>query len=273
MSFVRDHDNIAAIAQCRHPLPLLRKKLLNRREDNAATGYCEQLSQSFSVLSLDRHLSEDIMAPLELAEELVVEVIAVSENHQRRVLHRWMTHHAGSVKEHRETLATPLSVPDHAGSAVARLATLHSPRQIAGRFLTQQSALNHRASPYRFLDCRVDCVELMVSSDDLMDRTIVGVLLEDNEVLKQVEEPLPLKHSSNHYLKFQGSSRRIAFTIDRSPNLEPLLVGSQRSDPSLQAVAQYHCSVVLQQRWNLRLVRLHLRVGAPDGCVFIGCVF
>jgi len=61
---------------------------------------------------LHGRLAEDVRAALELAEKLIVEIVAVGQHHQRRVLHRRMPHHAGSEEEHGETLAAALRVPD-----------------------------------------------------------------------------------------------------------------------------------------------------------------
>jgi hypothetical protein len=77
-------------------------------------------------------------AALELAEKLVVEVVAVGQHHQRRVLHRRMPHHAGGEEQHGETLAAALRVPDHARAAVARLAAVHPPRPVGARALAQR---------------------------------------------------------------------------------------------------------------------------------------
>lgn len=64
---------------------------------------------------------QHVRAALELAEKLVMEVVAVGQHHQRRVLHRRMPHHAGGEEEHGETLAAALRVPDHTRAAVARI--------------------------------------------------------------------------------------------------------------------------------------------------------
>lgn len=69
-------------------------------------------------------LAEDIRAALELAEKLVVEIVAVGKHHQRRALHRRMPHHTGGEEEHGKTLAAALRVPDHARATVARLAAV-----------------------------------------------------------------------------------------------------------------------------------------------------
>ena len=109
------------------------------------------------------------MAALELAEELVVEIVAVGQHHQRRVLHRRMPHDARGVEEHREALAAALRVPDHARAAVARLAAMHPARPVGARLL-RAAPLVHAAGAHRFLHRRVHRVELMVARDDLVQR-------------------------------------------------------------------------------------------------------
>ena len=109
----------------------------------------------------------------------------------------------------------------------------------------------------------------MVARDDLVQRARVRVFLEDDEMLQQVEEPLPLEHSADQHLQFQRRRRRVALAIDGAPDLEPLLVRRQRADARLQAVAHHQHRVVVQQRGDLRLVGLKLRVGAPDRRVLV----
>ena len=57
----------------------------------------------------------------ERAEELVVQVVAVGDDDQRRVLHRRVEDDAAGVERHRQALARALGVPDDADAPVARL--------------------------------------------------------------------------------------------------------------------------------------------------------
>jgi hypothetical protein len=84
---------------------------------------------------LHGRLAEDVRAALELAEKLIVEIVAVGHHHQRRVLHRRMPHHARGEEEHGETLAAALCVPDHARAAVAPLAAALTPGPIRALLL------------------------------------------------------------------------------------------------------------------------------------------
>ena len=94
-------------------------------EHHAAASPVQQLAQMLAPVGLRRRLAEDFRAALELAEKLVVEIVAVGQHHQRRVLHGRMPHHARGEEEHGETLPAALRVPDHARVTVARLAALN----------------------------------------------------------------------------------------------------------------------------------------------------
>ena len=61
----------------------------------------------------------DLLAARERAEQLVVEVVAVGQHDDRRVLHRRVQDDAPGVERHRQALAGALRVPDHAAAAVA----------------------------------------------------------------------------------------------------------------------------------------------------------
>lgn len=76
----------------------------------------------------------------------------------------------------------------------------------------------------------------MVARDDLVQRARVRVFLEDNKMVQQVEEPLPLEHPAHQHLQFQRRLRRIALAIDRAPNLEPLLIRRHGTHAGLQAI-------------------------------------
>ncbi len=192
---VGDDDDVPAVAQGGQPLALLGKELLDGREHHAAAGDLQELAQALAVGGLHGRLAEELEAALELAEELVVEVVAVGQDHQRRVLHRRVADHPGGVEQHREALAAALGVPDHARATVARLATMRVGRGA------------HAAGAHRLVHRGVDRVELVVARDDLVDGAAVRVLLEDDEVLEQVEEALRREHAAQQHLQLQGGLR------------------------------------------------------------------
>jgi hypothetical protein len=57
-------------------------------QNHAAVRDVEQLAQMLDRVRLHRSLSQDFVATLKLAEELIVQVVAIGEKNQRRILHR-----------------------------------------------------------------------------------------------------------------------------------------------------------------------------------------
>ncbi len=74
-------------------------------------------ARSLRLLGL---LAQELLAAGECAEELLVEVVAVGDDDERRVLHLRMQHDASGVEGHGEALARALRVPDDADPASAR---------------------------------------------------------------------------------------------------------------------------------------------------------
>src|SRR5205814_10420265 len=99
------------------------------------------------------------MAALELAEELVVQVVSICEENQRRIFHRWVLDDAPGVEEHRETLAGTLRVPDDADTTVATFAAFH----LAGPIVSDFFCTLDRCRANRFTDRGVDGVKLMIA--------------------------------------------------------------------------------------------------------------
>jgi hypothetical protein len=121
--FVGDHDDVGALRQQRKRVPAgLREKLLDGREHHPPGGHLQQLAKVRPALRLLGALAQELGAAGEGPEELLVEVVAVGEHHQRRVLHRRVQHHAPRVERHRQALARALRVPHHAHAAAARRA-------------------------------------------------------------------------------------------------------------------------------------------------------
>ncbi len=75
--------------------------------------------QVIPALRLDWFLPQQFAVGTEGAEELIVEVVAIRDDNQRRVLHRRMLDNLPAVKGHREALARPLRVPDDANAPVS----------------------------------------------------------------------------------------------------------------------------------------------------------
>ena len=85
------------------------------------------------------------LAAREGAEELVVEVVAVGEHDEGRVLHRRVADDAAGVEGHRQALARALRVPDDADAPVAGLAA----RLLAGLVAARRLAPPDRPRPAR----------------------------------------------------------------------------------------------------------------------------
>src|SRR5581483_11130378 len=109
-------------------------------------------------------LTKQFVAAGKSAEELVVKVIAVSQDNYGRILHRGKLDDFPCVERHRQALAATLRVPHYTDAPVA-----------FGR-----SRL-HRAG-----NGLIDCVELVVARH-LLDDCAAGVL-KNNEMAQQVEE-------------------------------------------------------------------------------------
>jgi hypothetical protein len=87
---VDDDDDVRPVGQERElHLAVARPELLDGGEDHPADLAVGELGvEVVDVLDLDRRLAESRGAPGEGGEELVVEVIAVSQDDERRILQR-----------------------------------------------------------------------------------------------------------------------------------------------------------------------------------------
>ena len=85
---IGNHDNVSPIRKTRHAVSLFfGHKLLNRGEDNAATGNKQQVTQVGAPLCLSWRLSQRITATRKLPKELVVQIIAISQHNNGWILH------------------------------------------------------------------------------------------------------------------------------------------------------------------------------------------
>ena len=106
-----------------HDIPPLRQglagllKFLHRREDDAVgLTSRQQLFQILPALRLLRRLAQEILAPGELAVELVVQVVPVGDNHYCWALQCLLQ--IMGIEHHGQGLVAALSVPEHAALAV-----------------------------------------------------------------------------------------------------------------------------------------------------------
>ena len=124
LRLVGDHHDVVALGKRRMPVALvLWEELVDGGEDHTARGDLQELPQVRAALGLHRRLAQEILTAREGAEELLIEVVAVGEHDDGRVLHRRLADDASGVKGHRQALARALRMPDHPYPPVTRLAT------------------------------------------------------------------------------------------------------------------------------------------------------
>ena len=158
MGFVGDDHDIPAVGEGRHALAfLLGHELLDGRKHDTAAADLEEVSQLVAAIRLLGLLADDLKAAVELAEELVVEIIAVGQDDDGRVLHGWVLGDSSGVEEHREALARTLGVPDDPRLTIAGLG----------------------AGSNGFLHSLIYGVELVVARDDLGRAALVIILVGD----------------------------------------------------------------------------------------------
>ena len=138
-----------------------------------------------AVFGLLRRLAQQVLAHAEGAEQLVVEVVAVGQHDQGRVLHRRVLDDLPGVEGHQQALAGALRVPDHADLAIA-----------AGRRRRERAL--HRV-PHG--------VELVVAREDL-DDVAPSSVAEDDEILEQVEQAAAVEHALEQRLQFRRALGR-----------------------------------------------------------------
>jgi hypothetical protein len=175
------------------------RELLDRREDHAAALHGEQLAQVGAVVGLYRRLPQQVAAAGEGAEELVVEVVAVRDDDDRRVRHGRVQDDPAGVEGHRQALARALGVPDDADTPVARLAPVGAFRPERPPRLGGDAGPRRLRGAQRLFDGDADGVELVVARHLLDD--LRAVVLEDDEVAHQVEEAAFLADAFEHHLQ------------------------------------------------------------------------
>ena len=196
------------------------------------------------------------MAARERAEQLVVEIVAVGQHHDGRVLHRRVQDHPPGVERHCQALAGTLRVPDHADPAVALFAAGHRPRVVAAllarlKALGLVPALHRNRRAQGFFQRDIDGVKLVVAGD-LLGQLAGALVLEHDEMAHQIEKAALLEHAFEHHLQF-GKLRRVIVAGNGAPRLEPFLAGAQRADARLHAVGDDQRRIGREQRRNLRL--------------------
>ena len=158
------------------------------------------LPQVGPTLRLGWRLAQQVLAAGERAEELVVQVVAVREDHDGRVLHRRLADDGPGVEGHGQALTGSLGVPDHPDAPVAKLSAGFSARLVPSSLLGDSDfgALQLRR-PQGLIHRNLDGVELVIPGH-LLDQRAAAVVVEDDEVADQGEEAARLKDALQHHL-------------------------------------------------------------------------
>ena len=247
---------------------LLREEFLDGGEDHAAGFHGKLGAQVGPVLRLNRGLAQQVGAAREGGEELVVEVVAVGQHHHGRVCHRRLADDATGVERHGEALARTLGMPDDADPPVARRATRPAAGLVAAAFFPGDD----QSRPLQFGRAqglghgRADRVELVITGH-LLGEYATPVVLEDDEVAYEREEPRRRADTLQHHLQLRHRRGSERLAGDRAPRLEPLPPGSERADARLKPVRDDERRVHGEERRQLGLVGLELLPCGPDGRV------
>ena len=228
---VGDHDDVPAPRQLGHAVALfLGKELLDRREHDAARLDVQLGAQVGAAPSLRRRLPQQVPAAGERAEELVVEVVAIRQHDDRRVLHRRLADDPPGVERHGQALARALGVPDDADPAITGFAARSPPGFTAEAPFAHVGAFSLQPGrSQRLVDGRLRRVELVVSRH-LLGQPAAAVVLEDDEVPHQRQEPARLARPLDHHAQLGQFRRGQRLAADRPPGhpVERPIAGFQR---------------------------------------------
>jgi len=225
-------------------------------EHDAPRRHRQQLTQVRAALGLHRRLAQQVLAPRERAEELVVEVVAVGEHNDGRVSHRRLTDDAPGVEGHRQALTRTLRVPDHADAAVARGAARRAARLVVAGLLTHtRRCAVQLGSPQRLAHCHLHGVELVVARH-LLRHVPAAVVLKHDEVAHQVEKAPRRTDPFEHHLQLGHVRLSEPFAGDGAPGLEPFPPRGEGPHARFNAVGDQKQFVGGEEGGNLGLVCL-----------------
>ena len=123
---VRDHHDVAAVREEGMLVTLrLGEELLDRREDDSPGGDLEQRTEMGAAVGLLRGVAQEIGTAREGAEKLLVQVVAVREDDERRVLQLGLDDQLPGVEDHGETLPGSLRVPENSQLAEVWMRGFH----------------------------------------------------------------------------------------------------------------------------------------------------
>ena len=119
MGLIGDDDHVAAVGEHRVGVTVLAGcELLQGGEDDPARGTGQEATKIVSSRCLHRGFRKDLCRREHLTVELVIEVVAVGDEHESGVGHARVTHELGGVEDHLKALARALGVPHHATTLV-----------------------------------------------------------------------------------------------------------------------------------------------------------
>ena len=249
---------------------LLGVELLDRREHHSTHGDRELLAQVGAALRLRWRLAEQVLAAREGAEELVVEVVAVGEDDDGRVVHRRLARDGSGVEGHRQALASALRVPDDADAAVAGLAAALE-TLVAACLLGDARGGPQLRCAHRLGDGSAHGVELVVAGQLLL-QCAATVVLEHDEVVDQSEQPLPIADTLQQDPQLDRVDLFEALARHGAPRLEPLPPRGERAEPRLSTVRGDEQLIHREQRGQLGLVGLELLPRLANAGLLVGRV-
>src|SRR5713101_7833432 len=102
--------------------PLIREELLDRGEHDSAARDLQQIAKVVAALGLHRLLTQQLVAPRERSEELIIQIVSIREHNDSRVLHLRLKDEPSRIEDHRQRLTRSLRVPNDTHTPVARRA-------------------------------------------------------------------------------------------------------------------------------------------------------
>ena len=183
--FVHEHDHVAPV----HP-EIARLKLLHDRHDDAPVAVAQLREQ---ILAAGGDVAVLRVGAEELAADLILQLIAIHDDEDRRHLERWMKPHLPRGEEHGQALARALCVPDETAPPAAW-------------FVGFQRTL------HQF----VGTAELLPPGDLLDALPLVRV--EDDEVAQDVEQVGPVAEAVDAALQFVVAIH-MAMRVGAAPGL------------------------------------------------------
>jgi hypothetical protein len=189
---IGDHHDVVAVGEHRVAvLVLAGHELLDGGEDDAARGTVAEFgAQVLPAVGLHRFLAQQVLRQREDAEQLPVEVVAVGDDDDRRVLHQRVLHDARGKAGHGDALAAALRMPDDA-------ALVRSAGARGGDHL---------------IDRRAHRMELVIAGD-LLDQG--AVVLEEDEVAQVVEQHGRREQAAYQRFQFVEFAERVERQLRR----------------------------------------------------------